>query len=206
MRSGLIRLAAGIALIALARMIWLDAPSSLSMDKARILATVVLLPGLSLVLHFGVFNLLAGAWRLAGVDVRPLFRTPLEARTLGEFWSRRWNLAFVEMTALAVYRPLAGRLGRGAATIVAFLFSGLLHELAISVPVRAGYGLPMLYFVLHSGLVLIERRLEHDGRPIERLGGLSHVRTLGWLVLPLPLLFHPYFLQGVVWPILGMEG
>jgi hypothetical protein len=49
----------------------------------------LLLPGLSLVLHFGVFNLLAGAWRLAGVDCRPLFLAPLESTSLAEFWGRR---------------------------------------------------------------------------------------------------------------------
>ncbi len=206
MHRGWRRLAAGVALAVLARLSWVYAPSWLPAAPACLLATMVLLPGLSLVLHFGLFNLLAGAWRLAGVDVRPLFRAPSAARTLGEFWGRRWNLAFVEMTTWAVYRPLVGRLGRGAATMGAFFFSGLLHELAISVPVRAGYGLPMLYFVLHGTLVLVERRLDQAGRPIQRLGWIAHVWTIGWLALPLPLLFHPYFLRGVVWPLLGMEG
>jgi hypothetical protein len=36
-----------------------------------------------------------------------------------------------EMTALAVYRPLAGVAGKGAATVVAFLNSGALRELVI---------------------------------------------------------------------------
>ncbi len=202
--QGLVRLAAGAGLIALARMLWMHAPLGLTENGGRSLATALLLPGLSLGLHFGLFNLLAGAWRLAGVDARPLFRAPLKARRLAEFWGRRWNLAFAEMTALAVYRPLAGRFGKGAATFLAFLFSGLLHELAISVPVRAGYGLPLLYFALHGALVLVERRLEQAKRPVERWGWLAHVWTLGWLALPLPLLFHPPFLQGVVWPLLGM--
>src|SRR5205814_651706 len=122
--------------------------------------TALLLPGTSLVLHFGIFNALAGAWRRAGVDCRPLFKAPLLAASLGEFWGRRWNLAFSEMTALGVYRPLSGLVGRKAATAAAFLCSGLLHELAISVPVLAGFGLPLAYFALHGLLVLLERRLE----------------------------------------------
>src|SRR5437763_446358 len=151
-------------------------------------------------LHFGAFNILAGLWRLAGVDCRPLFRAPLVSRSLAEFWGRRWNLAFSEMTALGVYRPLAGVLGRGPATIGAFLCSGLLHELAISVPVKAGFGLPLGYFALHGTLVLLERRLE----PARR-GWLSHAWVLAWLALPLPALFHPWFLRGVVWPLIGLE-
>jgi len=129
----------------------------------------------------------------------------LRARSLNEFWGRRWNLAFSEMTALAVYRPLASRLGKGPATFVAFLFSGLLHELAISLPARAGYGLPTLYFAWHGGLVLIERSLERSNCPVDRLGWLAHIWTLGWLALPFQIVFHPYFLNAVVWPLIGME-
>ena len=61
-KTGLVRLAAGAALIGTARLTWLGSGS-------RLLATVWLLPGLSLVLHFGVFDLLAGAWRWAGVEL-----------------------------------------------------------------------------------------------------------------------------------------
>ena len=91
----------------------------------------MLLPGLSLIVHFGVFDVLAGAGGRAGVDCTPLFRSPLRSASLGEFWGRRWNLAFSEMTALAVYQPLVLRIGRRPALAASFLGSGLLHELAI---------------------------------------------------------------------------
>jgi alginate O-acetyltransferase complex protein AlgI len=200
-RQGLGRLAVGLALVILGRVVWLTADDWLSPPAARVAATPLLLVGLSLILHFGICNVAAGLWRWAGVACRPLFRAPLGARSLGEFWGRRWNLAFAEMTAIAVYRPLVGRFGRPAAVMGAFLFSGLLHELAISVPVRAGYGLPTLYFLLHGMLVLTEPRLE-----LARWGGLAHVWTLGWLAAPLPVLFHPWFLEGVVWPLAGIAG
>jgi alginate O-acetyltransferase complex protein AlgI len=77
--------------------------------------------------------------------------------------------------------------------------------LAVSVPVRAGYGLPLLYFLLHGTLVLAEKRLEHIGYPIERFSWLCRVWTFGWLVLPLPFLFHRPFLKGIIWPLLGKE-
>jgi alginate O-acetyltransferase complex protein AlgI len=192
MVRGIRWLALGLGFIILARLAWLS-------SAGKVLTLLLLLPGLSLVLHFGVFNIVAGAWRLAGVDCRPLFRAPLACRSLGEFWGGRWNLAFTEMIALAVYRPLI-RLGRPTATMIGFLFSGLAHEVVISVPVRAGYGLPTLYFLLHGALVLLERRF----RPTETWGRLAHVWTLGWLALPLPILFHPWFLEEVVLPIIGV--
>jgi len=204
-RQGLVRLTAGLGAFFLAWSLWKQSPYGLSETSARVMATPLLLVGLSLMIHFGIFDILAGAWRWGGVDCRPLFRAPLRARSLTEFWGRRWNLAFTEMTALAVYRPLGPFLGKRGAMAAAFFFSGLLHEMAISLPVRAGYGLPLLYFALHGGLVLFERRLEERGRPIDRLGWPSRVWTLGWLAVPLPILFHPPFLNGVVWPLIGME-
>lgn len=195
----------GLLLVLLAWLVWHDGRPPLSDAAACVLATVLLLPGLSLMLHFGIFNVLAGLWRMGGVDVRPLFRAPLAAPSLANFWSRRWNLAFSEMTALGIYRPLTGSIGRKAATAAAFLASGLLHELAISVPVLAGFGLPLLYFALHGALVLAERSLERAGRAVGGWGAWSHVWVLGWLALPAPILFHPPFLRGVVWPLIGLE-
>jgi alginate O-acetyltransferase complex protein AlgI len=89
--------------------------------------------------------------------------------------------------------------------VIAFVASGVLHELAISVPVRAGYGLPMLYFALQGLLVLIEHQLERAGRPVSRWGAWAHVWVIAWLVIPAPILFHQPFLAGTIWPIIGLE-
>jgi alginate O-acetyltransferase complex protein AlgI len=199
--SGTRNLALGVVLCILARVVWVSVSAEYG---SRLLATALLLPGISLVLHFGLFNIVAGAWRRMGVDCRPLFQAPLRSTSLAEFWGRRWNLAFSEMTARVVYRPLVGRVGKGGATLGAFVFSGLLHELAISLPVHAGYGLPMLYFTLHGLLVLVEARLAGAGMPVDRPAWRGRLWTLTWLVWPLPILFHPPFLRGVVWPLIGM--
>ncbi len=179
-----------------ARLVWVATGS-------RLAATIPLLPGLSLILHFGIFNIVAGIWRSIGVNVHPLFRAPLQSQSLTEFWGRRWNLAFSEMTTLAVYRPLAASVGTRPALVASFIFSGLLHELAISLPVRAGFGLPLLYFAVHGGLTLIERELTRRGRPL--CGWVGRAWTLFWLILPLPILFHQPFLRGIVWPLIGID-
>jgi alginate O-acetyltransferase complex protein AlgI len=187
--SGAVHLAIGALLVLAARLAW-------TATHSRLLATLLLLPGLSFVVHFGLCSLLAGLWRRLGVPCESLFRAPLRSKSLAEFWGRRWNLAFSEMTAIAVYRPLSARLGRAQALLASFLLSGLLHEMAISLPVRAGFGLPFLYFALHGALVLAER-----ARP--SLAG--RIWTLAALVLPLPMLFHRPFLEGVAWPLIGIE-
>ena len=195
MRRGMLNAISGVTLIAVARLAW-------TATHSEWLATLFLLPGLSLVLHFGLCHLLAGAWRLGGVPCDALFRAPLRSQNLTEFWSKRWNLAFSEMTVIAVYRPVAAVAGRGPAVLAGFALSGLLHEMVISVPVRAGFGLPLLYFLLHGTLVLVERALARAGHPLT--GWIGRAWAFFWLTAPLPILFHHRFLAGVVWPFIGM--
>ena len=185
--SGLRSIAEGAVVLACAR---------LAVPLSPWLATCLALPALSLIVHFGAFNVVAAFWRSRGVACGALFRHPLHSTSLAEFWSRRWNVGYSEMIATVVQRPVAARLGTRTALFASFFVSGLLHELAISVPVHAGYGLPTLYFVLQGALVTIERRIR---RPPGRAW------TLFWLVAPLPLLFHPPFIRGVIWPLIGAK-
>lgn len=155
----------------------------------------------SLVLHFGLLGLLTAVlWRL-GYPVQPLFDRPLLATQLGDFWGRRWNRAFSDMLRILLLRPLRGTVPRPVLVVGGFLLSGLLHELAITVPVLAGWGGPMAYFALHGGLVLLER---HQG-PGWLFGWRARIWTLGWLLVPLPWLFHTDFITQVLLPLLGVE-
>ena len=196
LKKGLIRLLIGGALLLIARQSW-------EITGSRIIATIFTLPGISLILHFGIFNLLAAFWKKLGLPTYSLFPAPLISRSLGEFWGKRWNLPFTEMIQRGVYRPLSRKVGRNCAATVGFLCSGLLHECAISHPVQQGYGLPLLYFLIHGVLVVIERSTSL-GSWLSLRPALSRVWTLGWLVLPMPILFHPPFLEGVVWPLIGI--
>jgi len=163
------------------------------------LPALLLLAGLSLILHFGILNLSAGIWQSCGVPVSELFPSPYRSQSLKEFWGKRWNIAFSEMTALILYRPLKSKLGSRAAIVMSFLFSGLLHELAISLPVRTGYGLPMLYFGIHAVCMQLEESpfiKRMINRPI-----IARLWVLVCLLLPMPLLFHPSFVHQVLEPI-----
>lgn len=153
-------------------------------------AAIVIL-GIGFLVHLGLLDALAGFWRLRGIPVGRLFDNPVASRTLGEFWGRRWNLAFHVVARDFVFKPVARRWGPAWATMAAFAFSGLLHDLLLSLPVGAGYGLPTLYFLLQGVLVLVERRFSIRSR----------TWTLFWLAAPVPLLFHPPFLEAVIRPL-----
>jgi hypothetical protein len=197
---------------------WLFAAAKLGFGVALVWGLVPLLPtemplfrgwvgmaGLVFLLHFGAFHLLSCAWRSVGVDAKPLMNWPIRSTSVGEFWGRRWNTAFRDLTFRFLFRPLAGRLGPRAGLAAGFLASGLVHDLVISVPAGGGYGLPTLYFVIQGTGLLVER--SKIGKPL----GLGH----GWpgrlfavavIAGPAYWLFHPPFVTRVVNPFLDVVG
>ncbi|HVR84247.1 MAG TPA: MBOAT family protein [Planctomycetota bacterium] len=175
---GLVKMCAGAALL----FAHVGIPA---LDVVRVFA------GIGLLVHLGICDVLAGFWRLQGVPVGRLFVNPLASKTLGEFWGRRWNLAFHDVVRNRVFCPAARRWGPATGILLTFVFSGLLHEVLLSVPASGGYGLPFAYFLLHGLLVLAERRWKLAGR----------VWTLFWVLVPAPLLFHPWFIRSLIWPL-----
>jgi alginate O-acetyltransferase complex protein AlgI len=109
------------------------------------------------------------------------------------------------MTSITIFRPLKNKTGGLVALILAFAFSGLLHELALSVPVNSGYGLPMLYFIIQGALVLIEKILLSQKRSFLNNGTFSRLWTFFWVVAPAPLLFHTAFITEIIWPMAGLS-
>ena len=162
------------------------------------LFALLALIGLSLIFHFGLLNINIGVLILLGYAAYPIFKQPMKSKSLQEFWGRRWNLAFSEMTAVVSYRPLIPKVGMQAALLISFLLSGMLHEIAISFSVMAGYGLPMVYFALHAFAMLLERNFFKTKRP-------GIIWVLAWLTIPMPLLFHSTFVKKIIFPLVGIS-
>lgn len=161
--------------------------------------------GVVLILHFGLFHLLWCAWRRIGIPARPLMDRPMTSANLSEFWGRRWNTAFRDLTHRLIFRPCASRFGTRVGVIVSFLFSGAIHDLVISVPAGGGYGGPTMFFAIQGAGVLVERT--EFGRRAGLQTGLSG-RMFAAIVLlaPAPLLFHRPFIAGVMVPFMRALG
>jgi alginate O-acetyltransferase complex protein AlgI len=163
------------------------------------------LVGLVLLLHFGSFHLLALFWQSFGVLASPIMAKPILSKTLSEFWGKRWNLGFRQLAYDLIFRPLHKGIGGGAASLLVFLVSGLIHDLVISLPAHGGYGLPTAYFLLQGVGVSIER--SNFGR---RLG--LQQRLSGWFFMlvftagPAFWLFHPTFVLRVILPFMKAIG
>ncbi len=161
--------------------------------------------GLILMLHFGLFHLLALGWRNAGVAVKPLMRAPLRATSLGEFWGNRWNTGFHTLAHEFAFRPLRRILGGTPAMLGVFLLSGLIHELVITVPANGGFGLPTGYFLLQGMGLAFERSTL--GKRLALGAGLRG-RVFALLVTAAPAfwLFPPVFVRNIILPMLHSIG
>jgi hypothetical protein len=172
-----------------------------ALPVSRLLSGWVGMIGIVLALHFGLFKIIALAWRKAGIDATPLMEAPVKSRSLSEFWSRRWNTGFSVPARRYLMVPLARRIGMVGAIIVVFIASGILHELVISLPARWGYGLPTLYFLFQGLGMLFER--SRTGRWM-RLGSgwRGRVFTIVWTAGPAFWLFPAPFVDRVILPFL----
>ena len=155
--------------------------------------------GIIFTLHFGTFHLLSCVWRSAGCDAKPIMNWPIDSTSLAEFWGKRWNLAFRDLTHRFLFRPLTKRFGVVGATTIGFFASGLVHELAITVPAGSGYGGPTAFFLIQLVGILFER--SKWGRPIR-----GRFFTAICLLAPLYWLFPPAFVEGIVVPFLRFLG
>jgi hypothetical protein len=169
-------------------------------SRSALLVGWVGMLGIIFTLHFGGFDFLSWAWRRLGVAAMPIMMAPLRATSLGEFWGERWNLAFAELARRFILRPLARPLGASLAGSTVFLISGLVHESVLSLPARAGWGRPTLFFLLQALGIVAEKSM--TGR---RMGLGKGLRGWTWVLLftvgPISLLFTPVFVERVIVPM-----
>lgn len=190
-RGGIVNLLFGSALLWMVTRRMADQP---------MIAAWIGMVGLVFVLHFGLFRLIAAFWMRRGRGVEPLMRCPIAAASLTDFWSRRWNLAFRDVSHALVFRPVSARWGPSAATWAVFGLSGVLHELVTSVPAGAGFGGQTAYFLLQALGIHLARNLNI------RTGIAARLWALGFILLPLGLLFHPPFVHRVMIPFFQFIG
>lgn len=135
-----------------------------------------------LIVHLGLVEVVADGLRLLGFSPRSLFDRPYLAVSLRDFWSVRWNRAFVDMNKIFLLKPLRDKIPLAVLTFSIFAVSGILHETGISYADGQSWGFPLLYFVI-QGL----------GIEIEKHWSFHRALVWGWILIPAPLLFTPAF-------------
>jgi hypothetical protein len=163
------------------------------------------LAGFLLFTFFGTFHILSLYWRRRGVNAVPMMNSPLLTTSLSDFWSSRWNLAFRDIARAFVFRPVSRRWGVVYAVIAAFVFSGILHELLISLPAGAWYGLPTLFFLIQAGGIFIEKSGFGVKAGINR-GRRGSIFAAAFILVPAVLLFHPPSIENCMLPFMKALG
>jgi hypothetical protein len=161
--------------------------------------------GTAFILHFGVFHLLSCFWRGLGIDAHPLMNSPPRSTSVSEFWGSRWNTAFRDLTHTFLFRPLARRVGLQRALAASFVFSGLIHDLVISIPARGGYGGPTAFFIVQAIAILFEKSTVGRRLGLGR-GPRGWLFTALALLVPARLLFHDPFIKSIVVPFMKALG
>lgn len=162
-----------------------------------LLRSYAALPLLLLMSEF-LAALLTVVWLPSGKLLPPIHCRPWQARSVADFWGRRWNLWFSDWFRYT----LLSRLRRWPAVTLVLIFaiSGVMHEWVINVPLycltgRARFGSMLIYFLLQAAGLLVERRFL---KPHQKLRV-----AFAWLVIitPAPLIMNEGLLRTLqLWP------
>jgi hypothetical protein len=140
-------------------------------------------------LSFGLFEAFFRAGYLAvGITVPRFHFHPILARSLNDFWGRRWNMIIHDLLSRHCFRPLVRRKHGQLGIAFAFFMSTAAHFwITFAVLDLWWAGLMSLYFIIQGVIMMLERPLRVPRWP----RALSHVWTILWVAGPSPLLVEP---------------
>ncbi len=103
-----------------------------------------------------------------GIAVVACHDNPIQAKSLSDFWGKRWDRAVQMMLKDTVFAPLVSVYGLTLAVWFTFFASGILHVWALlwaGMPTRL-CGYMWLFFVLQPVLLELERRFQVPWIPV----------------------------------------
>ena len=136
----------------------------------------------------GTARVLEAITSAIGVDIGPLHDAPILARTVGEFWNRRWNRAIHAWLNEFAFRPVAKRAGVAMGVMAAFGASAVLHFIPLCIAYDPKWACAMgAFFLIHGVVVVIESKLGVARWP----RALGHAWTLAVFAITAPLFIEP---------------
>ncbi len=136
-----------------------------------------------------VTDLVRFGFLASGTAMRPIHVTPVAARSLRDFWGKRWNLAMSAWLYRFTFLPLARRHHPNLGLVCAFLVSAAMHAWLPLAALGASTAFNLgAFFCLQGVFVLIEDGLHVPAWPVP----LARVWTLAILLITSPLIVYPY--------------
>ena len=178
-------LVGGAALLFLLHIAQAQHPPGAVIALCRLVAGIILLYTLAEFLKdFVHFCFLA-----SGAAMRPIHNTPIAARSLRDFWGKRWNRAVSAWLRRFVFLPLARQRRPDLGLLCACLVSGVLHAWVALVALGAFAAFELaVFFGLQGVFILAEDRLYVHAWPVP----LARAWTLAILLATSPLIICPY--------------
>ncbi len=97
---------------------------------------------------------------LAGMHLETLHDRPILARSVGEFWGKRWNRPTSVWLQEHAFRPVTARAGARVGLMATFALSGLVHVIPIWIASSLANAVTMgSFFIVQGGAVLVDSRL-----------------------------------------------
>jgi len=151
----------------------------------RLIAGIVLLHTLAEFLK----DLVHFCFLASGAAMRPIHNRPIAARSLRDFWGKRWNLAVSAWLRQFFFLPLARQHRPDLGLLFAFLVSGALHAWValVALGALAAFEIAM-FFGLQGVFILAEDRLQVHAWPVP----LARAWTFTVLPATPPLIICPY--------------
>lgn len=150
--------------------------------------------------------------RALGLESAPQFDEPYLATSLQDFWGRRWNLMVTDILRQTVYDParqiwgpaLGRRWAAAAASVAAFLVSGLMHELVFYHLTRVPPTWEVTWFFVLQGLATAAESAAKRKVGWRLHRAVSGPLAVGFVVVTSVWLFWPPILRnGVVARAIG---
>jgi hypothetical protein len=150
-----------------------------------------LVAGITLLYTLGEFlnDLIHFCFLASGAAMRPLQETPIAARSLRDFWGKRWNRPVSAWLHRFVFLPLVRQHRPDLGLICAYLVSGAVHAWVtlVTLGTFAAFGMAV-FFGLQGVFILAEDRLHVHAWPVP----LARAWTLTILLATSPLIIGPY--------------
>ena len=125
----------------------------------------------------------------SGAAMRPIHETPIAARSLRDFWGKRWNRPVSAWLHRFVFLPLARQHRPDLGLFCAFFVSGAMHAWLAMVALGTFAAFEMaVFFGLQGVFILAEDRFQVHAWPVP----LSRAWTLTILLATSPLIIGPY--------------
>jgi hypothetical protein len=178
-------LVGGAAFLVLRHIAAAQRPPDGVIELGRLVTGIILLYALAAFLT----DLIHFCFLASGAAMRPIHQTPIAARSLRDFWGKRWNRPVSAWLHRFVFLPLARQHRPGLGLFCAFLVSGAIHAWVALVPLGAFPAFEMaVFFGLQGVFILAEDRLHVHAWPVP----LARAWTLTILLATSPLIICSY--------------